>query len=310
MSTPSGRDRLRELLDAVLDEDNRTLGAMADGAFASPYHFSRRLSRDTGEAPVAMRRRVMLERAAWRIRQGSSVTDAAWEAGYESLEGFSRAFARAYGHAPSESGDGSVWLPAANGIHFHPPTSLWVHSTEQTMNPVTDQQVRHDLDDTRALIEHAKGLAPEEWREVRVADHLVASWEGPEESVAAVLERTVFAKEVWLAAIEGTDFPDVDRAPDPAALLARHDAVAGRWLAAVRDIDRRGGWDDLIVDALCEPPESFVLSSIVTHVLTYSAYRRLLVRGWLHRAGVALDLDDGDPINWLRREAGDTGGDR
>lgn len=314
MSTPSGRDRLRELLDAVLDEEHRTLGEMADGAYASPYHFSRRLSRDTGEAPVAMRRRVMLERAAWRIRQGSSVTDAAWEAGYESLEGFSRAFARAYGHAPSDLPTaGSVWLPAANGIHFHPPTSLWVHSTEQTMSPITDQQLRHDLDDTRALIEHAKGLSPEQWREVRGPGHQVASWEGPEESIAAVLERAVFAKEVWLAAIEGTDFPAVDRDPDPVALLARHDAVAGRWLAVVRDIDRRGGWDDLIVDALCEPPESFVLSSIVTHVLTYSAYRRLLVRGWLHRGGVDLDLDDGDPINWLRRQAGEhpaTGGDR
>lgn len=299
----TGRDRLRELLDAVLDEDNRTLGQMADGAFASPYHFSRVLSRDVGEAPVAMRRRVMLERAAWRIREGGSVTDAAWEAGYESLEGFSRAFARAYGHPPSEAAGGDVWLPAPNGIHFHPPTHLWVHSTEQPMNPVTDQLVRHDLDDVRELITRAKALSLEEWAEVRVPGHQVATWEGPEESIAAVLERAVFAKEVWLAAVEGTDFPDVDRAPDPVALLARHEAVAARWLAVVRDIDRRGGWDDRIVDALCEPPESFVLSSIVTHVLTFGAYRRQLARVWLRGAGV--DLDDGDPINWLRAENGE-----
>ncbi|WP_261376773.1 DinB family protein [Nocardioides sp. J9] len=188
-----------------------------------------------------------------------------------------------------------------------------MHSTEQTMNPVTDQQVRHDLDDTRLLIEHAKGISTDEWARVRVPGHEVAAWEGPEESVAVVLERTVFAKEVWLAAIEGTDFPAVDRQPTPAALLERHDAVAGRWLATVRDIDRRGGWDDLIIDALCEPPESFVLSSIVAHVLTYSGHRRLLVRSWLR--GTGLDLDDGDPINWLRRELDEhrdtpTGGDR
>ncbi|WGX97922.1 helix-turn-helix transcriptional regulator [Nocardioides sp. L-11A] len=301
----TGRDRLRELLDAVLDEDNRTLADMAGGAFASPYHFTRVLSRDAGEAPVAMRRRVMLERAAWRIRQGDTVTDAAWEAGYESVEGFSRAFTRAYGHPPSEAGgdDGSVWLPAANGIHFHPPTSLWVHAGERTMSPVTDQMVRHDLDDTRALIELAKGLTDAGWREVRGAGHQVAAWEGPEESLAAVLERTVFAKEVWLAAIEGTDFPDVDRSPTPAGLLERHDAVAARWLAAVRDIDRRGAWDDRIVDALCEPPESFVLSSIAAHVLTFSAYRRQLTRVWLRAAGV--EADDGDPITWLRRELGE-----
>ena len=82
------RDRLRELLDAVLDEDNRTLGDMAGDAYSSPYHFNRLLSRDAGEPPVAMRRRVMLERAAWQLRQGSTVTDAAFAAGYESVEGF------------------------------------------------------------------------------------------------------------------------------------------------------------------------------------------------------------------------------
>ena len=70
-----GRDRLRELLDAVLDEDNHTLGEMADDAYASPYHFSRQLSRGAGEPPVAMKRRVLLERAAWELKGGATVTE-------------------------------------------------------------------------------------------------------------------------------------------------------------------------------------------------------------------------------------------
>ncbi|WP_408898276.1 helix-turn-helix domain-containing protein [Nocardioides sp. R1-1] len=306
----TGRDRLRELLDAVLDEDNRTLTQMAEGAYASPYHFSRVLSRDTGEAPVAMRRRVMLERAAWRIRQGGSVTDAAWEAGYESLEGFSRAFTRAYGHAPSEAATAtgtsqrrSTWLPAANGIHFHPPTSLWVHTTEQPMNPLTDQLVRHDLDDTRVLLDLAKGLSEEEFRRIRLPGHEVSSWEGPEESIASILEHHVGTKEVWLAAIEGADLPERPDDPTAADLVARHDDAAARWLAVVRDVDRRGAWDDLLVDALCEPPESFQLGSVIAHVLTYAAHRRQTVRHLLRAAGV--DAGDGDPILWLRRERGD-----
>ncbi|WP_436700286.1 helix-turn-helix domain-containing protein [Nocardioides sp. BYT-33-1] len=307
----TGRDRLRELLDAVLDEDSRTLTAMADRAFASPYHFSRMLSRDTGEAPVAMRRRVMLERAAWRLRQGGSVTDAAWEAGYESVEGFSRAFTRAYGHPPSEAagaaaqdgGRRSTWLPAANGIHFHPPTSLWVHTTEQPMNPLTDQLVRHDLDDTRLLLDLAKGLSEEEFRRPRLAGHEVNSWEGPEESIATVLEHQVGTKEVWLAAIEGADLPERSEGATAADLVARHDEAAARWLAVVRDVDRRGAWDDLLVDALCEPPESFQLGSVIAHVLTYAAHRRQLARHLLRSAGV--DVDDGDPIMWLRTERGD-----
>lgn len=301
----TGRDRLRELLDAVLDEDNRTLEQMADGAYASPYHFSRMLSRDTGEAPVAMRRRVMLERAAWRLRQGSTVTDAAWEAGYESVEGFSRAFTRAYGHPPSgiAGTERSTWLPAGNGIHFHPPTSLWVHSTEQTMNPLTDQLVRHDLDDTRVLVDLAKGLSDEQFRKVRLAGHEVNSWEGPEESIAAVLEHHVGTKEVWLAAIDGADLPERPEGATAADLLDRHDVVAARWLAFVREVEARGGWDDRLVDALCEPPESFQLGSVVAHVLTYAAHRRQLARHLLRSAGV--DTDDGDPIMWLRTERGE-----
>ena len=74
------RDRLRELLDAVLKDTDgpadgapRRLDDMAEGAFSSPYHFSRLLSRATGEPPVAMRRRVLLERAAWQLAQGTTV---------------------------------------------------------------------------------------------------------------------------------------------------------------------------------------------------------------------------------------------
>ena len=101
----TGRDRLRELLDAVLDEEHRSLADMAHGAYSSPFHFSRRLVRDAGEPPVAMRRRVALERAAWQLARGAPVTDAAFAAGYGSVEGFARAFARAYGHPPSATPD-------------------------------------------------------------------------------------------------------------------------------------------------------------------------------------------------------------
>jgi AraC family transcriptional regulator len=303
----TGRDRLRELLDAVLDEENHTLAEMAGDAYASPFHLSRTLSRDAGEAPVAMRRRVMLERAAWQLQQGSSVTDAAWAAGYESVEGFSRAFARAYGRPPSSVDAGSGhWLPAPNGIHFHPPTSLWVQSTEHTMNPLTEQLVAHGLDDTRYLIEVAKGLPDEEFRAPRLPGLVLLPWDGPEESVQALLDHQVHTLEIWLASIHGRDLPERAADPDPAGLLDRHDAVAPRWLATVRDIDRRGGWDDRLVDALCEPPESFVLSSVVAHVLTYSASRRQLLRHLLRTAGHS--VDDGDPIAWLRARRGETPG--
>lgn len=305
------RDRLRELLDAVLDGtdsavglERRPLDNMANGASSSPYHFSRLVSRATGEPPVAMRRRVLLERAAWQLAHGTSVTDAAWVAGYESLEGFSRAFARAFGRPPSSPASGSHWLPAPNGIHFHPPTSLWVRAEEQPMNPLAEQMIAHDLDDTRTLLEIAKGLTEDEFRAMRELGTTVLSWDGPEESIATVLEHQVGTKEVWLAAIEGLDMPLRDDAPDAARLLERHDAVAPRWLEAVRDIDRRRAWNDRLIDALCDPPESFVMSSVIAHVLTYAAHRRQLVRRMLTAAGRA--VDHGDPIMWLRAQRGET----
>ena len=171
------------------------------------------------------------------------------------------------------------------------------------MNPLTEQLVAHDLDDTRALLELAKGLTDDEFRAALLPGTTVLSWDGPEESIASVLEHQVFTKEIWLASIEGHDTPARDATADATRLLERHDAVAPRWLETVRDIDRRGAWDDRLIDALCDPPESFVMSSVVAHVLTYAAHRRHLVRRMLTAAGH--DVDHGDPIMWLRARRGE-----
>jgi AraC-like DNA-binding protein len=311
--TETGRDRLRELLDAVLagtvttgagGTGRRSLGDMAGGAASSPFHFNRQMSAATGEPPVAMRRRVLLERAAWQLARGTSVTDAAWAAGYGSVEGFSRAFSAAFGRSPSASAppDRVAWLPAPNGIHFHPPMSLWVSHEEQPMNPLIDQLVAHDLDDTRALLDAAKGLPADELQADRFPGLTVTAWDGPEGSIAAVLENHLFTKEVWLAAIEGLDIPTRPDGADVGALVDRHEAVAARWLATIRRIDARGGWDDVLIDALCDPPESFVMSGVVAHVVTFAAHRRQLVRRMLALAGHP--VDDGDPIMWLRSLTG------
>lgn len=297
-----GRDRLRELLDAVLaDEGNsdyRSLDDMARDVFMSPYHFSRLLSHGSHEPPVTMRRRVLLERAAWQLQRGSSVSDAAWMAGYDSVEGFSRAYSRAFGHPPSQP-TADHWLPAPNGIHFHPPISLWIDSAEKSMNPLTEQLVRHDLDDTRALLAYAARLTDAELCEVRMPGAVVMQWDGPDETIGEVLSHLVDAKETWLASIAGRDVPPKAQFSGVSDLIDRHDAVAGSWLAMVRDLDARGAWGDRLIDALCDPPESFVMSSVVAHVLTYSAYRRQLVRYMLRTAGH--EVGSGDPIMWLRR---------
>ncbi|MGW3276472.1 helix-turn-helix domain-containing protein [Nocardia rhamnosiphila] len=300
------RDRLRELLDAVLDEDNTTLGQMAAGAYASRYHFARQFSRGTGESPVGLRRRVLLERACWQLGGGAAVTEVAFAAGYDTVEGFSRAFTRAFGHPPSATppltGRTPRWLPAANGIHFHPPMSLWVEGEPRgrsDMDP-TALLLHHDLEDTALLVKAAAGLTEEQYRRARGSSGIVLPWDGPEDSVAAVLHHLIRSKECWLASIEGADTPPAGD-DDLPALMARLDEVGPRWLDTVREIDRRGGWGDTLIDALCEPPESFVLGSVIAHVLTYSAYRRQLVRYWIRGTSSDDAVGWGDPIDWLRR---------
>lgn len=156
--------------------------------------------------------------------------------------------------------------------------------------------VQHDLDDTVALFHLVEAL-PDEQRDLpRRPGQVVLTWDGPEESIAGVLEALVWTKEIWLASITGGDTA-VRGASDLPTLRQRFAAVTPVWLSAVRELDRRGGWDDTLIDALCDPPESFVIGSVIAHVLTFAAYRRQLVRALLRETG--LDVDDGDPIAWL-----------
>ena len=305
----AGRDRLRELLDAVLDEDNHSLDDMAGDAYSSPYHFSRQLSRSAGEPPVAMKRRVMLERAAWQLRQGASVTDTAFAAGYESVEGFSRAFARAYGRAPSTAAHdaGSHWLPAPNGIHFHPPTSLWVHAKEQSDEPAhrtagRPRPRRHpSAARARQAARRTRTIAAPTCRATRSPPGTAR----PSPSPTCSPNRSSPRRCGWPPSTAPTSHPSARTTS--ATLLDRHEDAAARWLATVRDIDRRGAWDDRLIDALCDPPESFVMSSVIAHVLTFSAHRRQLARQLLRTCGQK--VDSGDPINWLRARQGEAPGE-
>jgi AraC family transcriptional regulator len=305
VTDPSRRDRLRELLDAVTDAGNGDVGDMARSSYASEFHFSREVRRLTGESPAALRRRVMLERAAWRLQRGEAVAAVAADEGWSSAEVFSRAFRRTYGVPPSQAVDVHFRLPAPNGLHFHPPESLWLDSEPAGVAAapdITTLMIAHDVDDTAHLLAQAAQLSAQQWvAEVRPGQ-TVLEWDGPEPSVGAVLGTIVWSKEVWLATIAGDDFPSraatQPEFADAAALAAHHDDIAKRWRAMVSDYTAAGRLGDTVIDALCDPPESFQLYGIVAHVLTYTAHRRELARGMLADHGVTTRR--GDPLDWMR----------
>jgi AraC-like DNA-binding protein len=303
VTDPARRDRLRELLDAVVDADNAGVGDMARSSFASEFHFTREVRRLTGEPPAALRRRIMLERAAWRLRGGEPVSAVAADEGWSSAEVFSRAFRRTFGVPPSKATDISFRLPAPNGLHFHPPQSLWLDSAGDTKEPdVSQLMVAHDIADTAYLIGEATKLSKQQWLEEISPGQVVLDWDGAEPSVGAVLGAVVWTKEVWMATIRGHDFPGREstrpESTTPARLAAHHEELGNRWSAMVSDYAAQGRLGDTIIDALCDPPESFQLYGIIAHVLTYSAHRRQLARTMLARHGV--DTRTGDPLDWMR----------
>jgi AraC family transcriptional regulator len=295
-------DRLRELIDLVLgslDEPGADGRALAERAHFSRDHLDRLVAAATGESPVALRRRLLLERAAWQLRTGAAgAGDAAVAAGYGSLAAFSRAFARAHGVPPSEFAGSArpVELEAPNGIHFHPPAGLLIPGAHEhvSRSDLTERMVSHHVDRVGELLEAASTL-PAAVLERPMRPGLVVVWfEGEEASAGLMAERLVNTLEVWVAAITGQPWPNTIGRGD---LLRRHERASVSFMRLVRAIRDRGAWDDAFVDALCEPPQSFTYGGVISHVLAYGAVRREALAGVLRELGVPV-LSSGDPVEW------------
>lgn len=94
--------RVMRYIEDHLDEE-LSLDHLAGVACFSPFHFHRIFRGMTGEPVKEYVRRLRLERAAGRLQQGAGpIIDIALEAGYESHEGFTRAFHARFGESPAE----------------------------------------------------------------------------------------------------------------------------------------------------------------------------------------------------------------
>ena len=290
--------RLRTLLDALMSDLRADAAGreVASRAYLSRYHFDRLVRAAVGEPPARLRRRLLLEQAAYALSRGATVTDVAFASGYGSAEAFSRAFSRAYGRPPSER-PREYRLPAPNGIHFHPPCGLvlpGLDDKESTMD-LTERLVEHDLWLTGRMLEQAERV-PDEVLDRPIPLDIEGIDDDP--TIRRLLDRLVRNKEMWGANFTGADY--VDRTEDSVpALRSRWDAAVGRYRAAVRRVAANDEWDTAFVDAVCEPPETFTYGGAVAHVLTFSAYRRTLLALAVHDAGYR-DLGIGDPMHFER----------
>jgi AraC-like DNA-binding protein len=304
-------DRLRGILDLVessLDEPDLPGDELARRAYLSRFHFDRLVSAALGEPPGAFRRRLLLERAAFRLLSTSTpVIDVAIDAGYSSAEAFTRAFARAYGRPPSHyrlctTSDRLARLvtqhalPAPSGIHFYPPGSLRLPATARsTAMDLLTRMLDHHLWLTGEIIDRTARLDDD------VVDRPVElSVEGIDDnpSLRGLADRLVGQLEMWVRSLEGgTSMPEPgDTSPD--GLRQRLADAGPRFRELVVEPIEDGRADETFVDAVCDPPETFTLGGVLAHVLTFAAVRRTMAVGALESAGIT-DLGAGDPMRFV-----------
>jgi AraC family transcriptional regulator len=288
-------DRLRELLDLVIASiDEHGAGpagpALAARAGYSRDHLDRILAAATGETAVALRRRLLLERAAWQLRTGVPATEAATAAGFGSLAAFSRAFKQAFGVAPSAHRGGHE-LPAPNGLHFHPPAGLLLprRAGGRPSGDPARRLLDHHLRRVGELLAAMEGL---DGLDRPLRPGLRPVWfEGEEASARALAEGLVHTLEVWVAAVTGASGPDAS-----GSLRERFDRAARAFAALERRVREAGAWDDGFVDALCEPPQAFPYGGVVAHVLAFGTVRAHHLAAVLRELGADVPAEGDDPL--------------
>lgn len=287
-------ERLREVVLDSLDQERDSSG-LARHAYRSRTQFYRVFRAIIEETPVAMRRRLLLERAAWQLsRTQLSVTDISLDASYGSLEAFTRAFRKAFGISPSlyrRMGATHTHLHTTNGIHHHSgkDDTKGVGRSMDLFDIFSGQESWH----TRRLLDLAKALTDEQL-DCPLKDQVkVFPWCGPDKTLRQLLDRMVQTKEVWAAALTGSSMPPIEKAtPEdrtPSAMRARMEKADAAFHSVLADVRNRSAWEDTFVDALCEPPETFTFGGMFAHVIIFNAYRRMIAIDALRRLGVTVE---------------------
>ncbi len=298
-------DRALAPLVSSLDEE-------ADGAqLAHRAGYSRaqyyRIVKDrTSAPPMAVRRRLLIERAAWQLIQtGRSVTEIAFDAGFESLEGFSRSFKASYGVSPRhfrtlKPTDYRVDL--TERIHFAPTAAEPgpPRQGEFTMK-LFERMIDHHGWSTHRTLDACRGL-DEAQLDRELDSPSPFPWEDCRESIRKLLQSNVAFAEPWLEALNGAR-PEYDRGTID-GLHEGLDKNCEQFQEMVHSIEKEGRWDLTFVDSLCCPPEVFSYVGMVGHAITFTAHRRVVLLNELKRIGIT-DLGFGDPIEYdpARRDA-------
>jgi AraC family transcriptional regulator len=279
-------------------------GEWAAAVHLTRFHFQRVFRRHLGETPGELGRRLLLERAAHELCSSAKpVTLAALDAGYDSLEGFSRAFRRAYGLSPSHYRRipfPRVHLPSPANVHYDPQARRPRQFASQGAfhMDLTDRLIDHDAWLTRRMLEKAATLSEAQLDAPLAVPEHPLPFESTEGTLREALNRLVSTKEIWLASVRQQPEPQ-NSDKTVAGLLKRFDVAFIEFAELARQVRDENRWDEAYVDTTAEPPETFTYGGLLAHVITFTAFRRSMALKMLELLGVN-DLGYGDPIEWER----------
>ncbi|MFB6721716.1 helix-turn-helix domain-containing protein [Kribbella sp. NPDC056345] len=294
------------LVDVVgesLDDVSASGAELARRLHLSRFHCDRIATAVAGETPIALRRRLLLERAAYQLAgTDRGILDIAVDAGFGSHEAFTRAFSRSYGTTPKQwrrQPTHPFFLDAPSGVHFHPPAGLRLPARRKvTSMDIVTGLAEHHVSLLGELIDRARDISPD----VLDGEVPAPDLDEPPITPRRMLDRMVWQLEMWLAAVaaEPFEFPESGRAVSLGQLRDRYEVAGPRFLELVHRVSAENSFDETFVDSTCAPPKVSSYGSMIAHVLTFAAVRRTLVVDAFRKAGMT-DLGYGDPAPFLAR---------
>ncbi|MFN8195614.1 MAG: AraC family transcriptional regulator [Nocardioidaceae bacterium] len=291
-----------DCLAEALDDHDASGEEWAARLHFSRFHFDRMIRSVAGEPPSAFRRRILLERAAYRmVTTRAPLVDVAVEAGYGSHAAFTRAFTKAYGVSPAawRRRPGRIQIAAPSGVHFHPPGSIRLPARDEvTGMDLLTKMVEHHVWLTGEMVRLAQRLTDEQLDQVIELDV-----DEDRQTIRSLLSRLIGQMGMWNAAVATRDYDWSVEEHESLSSMRQRLAVEGpAFLAQVREVVEQNRLDDTFVDARCEPAEVFTYGGMVAHVLTFAAHRRTLVVLALGTHGIG-ELGWGDPMLWVAQPA-------
>jgi AraC family transcriptional regulator len=153
----------------------------------------------------------------------------------------------------------------------------------------------HHLTVTGEIIDRLDGL-PDDALDRPI--ELSVGWIDRDPTMRSVGERLVSQLEMWVAALDGRTVIPANGGAAPERMRVRLATAGARFRERLVEALADGRADETVLDATCDPPQTFSYGGVLAHVLTFSAARRTIAIGALERCGVT-DLGSGDPMTFV-----------